>query len=195
MINIQDLNRLFQAGEYQDYPLAEYQFMRRWFDVATPERVACVGGHTNLDLFYASQGHRIDAVNHDPDEHYLGLPRQTLKPKHEEFQRITDYQGSYQWIQQSISDLTQVGEQDMIWLSAHQDGVYDIRKWPATIVFNHYGAIARSETMVHIQTQLPLRALGRRLAVFSEHDPDLEHPTYMLTPTRFWGRDTWEIQS
>ena len=194
-MQIQDLNRMFQAGEYQDYPLAEYQFMRRWFQLTKPERVACVGGHTNLDLFYASQGHQITATNHDPDEHYLGLPRQDLKAKHDEFQKLFDYQGSYQWIQQTISDLKQVGEQDLIWLSAHQAGVYDLEQWPDTLVFNHYGDMTRAEQMTHVQKHLPLVALGRRLAVFSEHTTDPRHDSYMLTPARFMGQHTWEIQS
>jgi len=181
-MDIQELNRMFRKGAYQDYTLAEYQFLRRFMTLTRPATVACVGGYTNLDLFYSCQEIAPRVVNWDPGVHLLGLPMGTMRESQEFLQRETGFQGTYEWVSQSVKDLRLVGTHDLIWLGGHQDGVYDLEQWPDHLIFGHHGRMKRAQAMRHTHDHIPLVAMGRNIAVFSRHEHDWEHPTYMLNP-------------
>jgi hypothetical protein len=181
-MDIQALNRLFGQGAYQDYTLAEYQFLRRFMTLTRPATVACVGGYTNLDLFYSCQEIAPRVVNWDPGVHLLGLPMGTMRESQEFLQRETRFQGTYEWVSQSVKDLRLVGTHDLIWLGGHQDGVYDLEQWPDHLIFGHHGRMKRAQAMRHTHDHIPLVAMGRNIAVFSRHEHDWEHPTYILNP-------------
>ena len=201
-MDIRQLNQLFQQGAYQDYPLAEYQFLRRFCELTQPRTMACVGGHTNLDVFYSLQECDTRVTNWDPGEPHayfgwMGWTRQGLAESHQRFKTLTGFRNEYEWLAKSVKDLREVGQQDMIWLSAHQDGVYDLEQWPDSMVICHYGNMIMAQKLWHTHQHLPLVAIGRRIAVFSRQEHDWEHHTYMTTRNRDFMdlKDVREIKS
>ena len=195
-MDIQELNRMFRKGAYQDYTLAEYQFLRRFMTLTRPATVACVGGYTNLDLFYSCQEIAPRVVNWDTGAHLLGLPMGTMRESQEFLQRETGFQGTYEWVSQTVKDLRLVGTHDLIWLGGHQAGVYDLKNypWPTHLIFGHHGRMKWAQAMRHTHDHIPLVVMGRNIAVFSQHDHDWEHMTYNMARCDFLDiRNVWEI--
>tara|TARA_R110000803_G_scaffold203361_1_gene268898 strand:- start:48 stop:638 length:591 start_codon:yes stop_codon:yes gene_type:complete len=196
-MDIRELNQLFQQSSYQDYTLAEYQFLRRFMDLTKPGTITCVGGYTNLDLFYSCQAIAPRVVNWDSGAHLLGLPMGTLRESHQMYQRLTRFQGTYEWVSQTVKDLREVGQQELLWLGGHQDGVYELGQWPRHVIFGHHGKMKWAQAMRHVHDHVPLVAMGRNIAVFSVDSwHSWEHHTYLTVKSDFMDiRDIQEIVS
>lgn len=185
-MDIRALNREFQAGAYQDYNLAEYQFLRRFCELTRPQTITCVGGGTNIDVFYATQGLAPRVTNWDPGFQGVGQP--SWRTLQERYQRITDFQGEYEWIAQGVHDLAQVDTQvDLLWLGHGIDLMDQIREWPGSLVVGHYGVITTTPALMRAHRHLPMVALGKRIAVYSKHEHDWDHDTYGLRRDRALG--------
>ena len=188
-MDIQQLNQVFQQGAYQDYNLKEYQFMRRFCELTKPKTITCVGGGTNLDVFYATQGQSPTVVNWDPG--MQGVGKHQWPDLHEQYQKATDFKGKYEWIPTGVSNIKQINtEVDLLWFCWPADYYHlleDMKQWPRSMVVSHYGDILMTPTLVRIHRHLPIRAVGKRITVFCADDHDLEHPTYHLQRTRGLG--------
>ena len=187
MMDQRQLAQMFQQGHYQDYNLSEYEFTRRFCELTRPDRITCVGGGSNLDVFYATQGLRPAITNWDPGQQ--GVARPHWHELHREYQSLTDFQGEYTWIQQGLHDIRGLRDCDLLWLCHDQvtQHLDQIQHWPRHMIVAHYGDLTQTAALMRAHRHLPMRALGHRLAVFSREDHDWRHPNYRLAQDRALG--------
>jgi hypothetical protein len=178
---------MFQQGHYQDYNLAEHEFTRRFCELTQPARITCVGGGTNLDVFYASQECEPRVTNWDPGFQGVGEPH--WRDLQRQYQALTNFRGEYTWIQQSVREIHTVTDTDLLWLCHDQAGEHldQIQDWPNSMIVAHYGDLTMTAALLRAHRHLPMRALGHRLAVFSREEHDWHHGTYRLTQDRVLG--------
>ena len=189
-MDIQDLQRQFQQGAYQHYSLAEYQFLRRFCELTQPATITVVGGHTNLDLFYATQECEPRVTNWDPGN---SSSADTIRAHHTRFQEMTAFRGTYQWIPQTVADLDAVTmTADLVWLNCLPSRM---ELYPDNLIFTHDGDLTQAGLVMRVHKHRPLVALGRKIAVFSRQEHDWRHTTYLLQRTRDMGpiSPVWEI--
>lgn len=185
-MDIQALNREFQAGAYQDYNLAEYEFLRRFCELTRPQTITCVGGGTNLDLFYATQGLTPRVTNWDPG--FQGVGQSSWRTLQARYQQVTDFQGEYEWLPAGVSNIKQINTAvDLLWLGHGIDLMDQIPEWPGSLVVGHYGAITTTPALMRAHRHLPMVALGKRIAVYSKQEHDWDHDTYGLSRDRALG--------
>jgi len=179
MMDIRQLDQMFQQGAHQDWDLAEYQFMRRFCELTQPRTITVVGGHTNLDLFYATQECEPDVTNWDPGWSVTG--RNYFNALHKRYQQATGFRGRYQWVQQSVERLAQVDTAvDLLWISHGTAVAAEIQQWPRSLVIVHYGRLTMVQDLLRAHKDLPMVALGRRIAVFTAQEHEWDHHTYSL---------------
>jgi len=184
-MHIEQLNEQFQQGAYRHYRLSEYQFLRRFCELTQPSTITVVGGHTNLDLFYAVQECEPKIVNWDPGD---SSDPAAIKATHDRYQQITDFRGSYQWIAQTVSGLGAVDtDVDLVWLNALQEQMVNASTMPRSAVLVHDGDLTQAGTVMAMNKHIPLVALGRTIAVYSHERHDWHHPTYQLRQNRRLG--------
>lgn len=182
-MDIQALDREFQQGSYKHYALAEYQFLRRFCELTQPETITVVGGHTNLDLFYATQECEPRVINWDPGN---TSSEESIRAHHTRFQQITAFRGEYQWIPQSITDLATVDmTADLVWLNCMPS---QMETYPRSMIFTHDGDLTQAGLVMQIHRHTPLIALGRKIAVFSREKHDWTHGSYHLVCRRNMGQ-------
>ena len=181
-MDIQALDREFQQGTYKHYSLAEYQFLRRFCELTQPSTITVIGGHTNLDLFYAVQECEPEVTNWDPGN---TSSEQSIRAHHRRFQEITAFRGTYQWIPKTVEDLATVDmTADLVWLNRVPS---QIDKYPENIIVTHDGDLTQAGLVMQIHRHTPLIALGRKIAVFSRQTHDWRHPSYRLMETKQMG--------
>ena len=182
-MDIQQLDQEFQAGAYKHYTLSEYQFMRRFCELTQPGTITVVGGHTNMDLFYATQDCRPRVTNWDP-----GNGSENTRAAQQRHREITGFRGEYRWIAQSVEDLSTVDmAADLVWLNLIPGDLMRTDKWPTSLVFTHDGELTQAGMVMQIGRHIPLVALGSNIAVFTEQTHDWRHPTYRLRRDRNLG--------
>ena len=196
-MNIQELNRLFNDGALKDYTLAEYELCRYIIKQGQPKTISIIGGNTNLDVFYSCQDVGPDiAVKVTNWDRGTLINEGSWKARHKEYQKLTGFTGNYEWVPKSIRHYSEIGNTpDLLWINACQESLpAEIEDWPSTIIFAHYGMMINASSMVGIRRHIPLRAIGRTLAIFSKEDIDLTQGTgYMMRKTKFLGKDCMEI--
>ena len=176
-MDIKQLDREFQRGTYKHYTLSEYQFLRRFCELTQPTTITVVGGHTNMDLFYATQDCSPRVTNWDPGN----STESSTRAEQNRLQEITKFRGEYQWIAQSVADLTAVDmKADLVWLNVIPSDMTRIAQWPESLVFTHDGDLTKVSLIMQIHKHTPLVALGRMVAVFSRQEHNWSHTTYRL---------------
>ena len=182
-MNILELSSLLEQGAYQDMPLSEYQFTKRFAELTNPQKVTVVGGYTNLDLFYSLQNLVYpQVVNFDPGDGTL--TETSTRNKQKEYQKQTGFQGKYQWIPQSLSSIANTDtDVDLLWVNCLQETVVDIQKWPQSLILHHEGRHVLTKVILQITKHIPLVALGRRIAVYSNQNHDWQHKSYHSSQT------------
>ena len=181
-MDIQALDQEFQQGAYKHYALSEYQFLRRFCELTQPRTITVVGGHTNLDLFYAVQECEPRVTNWDPGN---TSSEESIRAHHRRFKEITAFRGTYQWIPKTVEDLATVDmTADLVWLNCLPS---QIDTYPKNIIFTHDGDLTQAGLVMQIHKHRPLIALGRKIAVFSGEEHDWTHPSYKLIRQRSMG--------
>ena len=182
LMDIQALDREFQQGAYKHYALSEYQFLRRFCELTQPRTITVVGGHTNLDLFYAVQECEPQVTNWDPGN---TSSEESIRAHHRRFQAITAFRGTYQWIPKTVEHLDTVDmTADLVWLNCLPS---QIDTYPKNIIVTHDGDLTQAGLVMQIHKHRPLIALGRKIAVFSGEEHDWRHPSYRLIRQRSMG--------
>lgn len=118
-MNINELGELFNKDKikyHEDYTLLEYDFYRYFINATKPTEIQCVGGYTNLDIFYASQDHNCKITNFDP-----GWPAAMIKETHKHFKKIFNRSNDYIWIRLPIESIEQLNQPiDMLTINAKE---------------------------------------------------------------------------
>jgi hypothetical protein len=184
-MDIQALDREFTQGSYKHHDLSEYQFLRRFCALTQPGTITVVGGHTNLDLFYAVQECEPRVTNWDPGN---TSSTESIRAHHTRFKQITAFRGEYQWIPQSVAHLDMVDMAvDLLWLNALPSDPQAVADWPTSVIFCHDGNLTQTGVVMQIHRQRPLVALGRHIAVHTDQTHDWAHHTYGLRQDRNLG--------
>lgn len=185
-----ELQRMLRQGEaLQDLMPAEYAFVRRFCELVQPKRVTCVGGHSNLDVFYTLQDQACEVTNWDPGDAFLA--QRLMMETHRRLQEATNFQGRYHWQMQSVGHLNDVtdGTVDLLWVNCLQAQVPEIKQWPDHLIMYHWGYLPMTRVVLQTHSHLPLVALGRTIAIFSraEAKHDWRDPAYHLATSRALG--------
>ena len=185
MMDITQLDREFQQGSYKHYALAEYQFLRRFCELTQPRTITVVGGHTNLDLFYAVQECEPRVTNWDPGN---TTSENTIRAQHDRFKTMTQFRGRYQWIPQSVNHLSAIDMgADLVWLNTMPSDIMEIEEWPNGLVFTHNGDLTQAGLVMQMARHIPMVALGRMTVIYSQQEHDWSHQTYHLRRDRHLG--------
>jgi len=183
-MDIRQLDQEFHRGTIKHYTLAEYQFLRRFCELTQPGTITVVGGHTNLDLFYATQECSPRVTNWDPG----AAPEATHRASHDRFREITRFRGEYQWLPQSVADFTAIDmAADLVWLNVIPGDIMGRTQWPESLVFAHNGDLTQVATVLGISRHIPMVALGEKIVVYSRQEHDWNHHTYRLKRDRNLG--------
>jgi hypothetical protein len=184
MISIEQLDQMFEDGAYQDLFLSEYEFMRVQIQELKPKRITVIGGHTNLDLFYATQGMALDIVNHDPG------PGKMAERGHrnifKKYKRVFDHKGQYTWLDHSVGDMAQLGDigQLLVISAAHHlvvEPSFRIPDGVDSVAMYHYGQKTFFNAVDVLHHHIPLRIYGPRLAWFDRREgKDFEDASYSI---------------
>lgn len=175
-MNLLELGNLLEKKLhfYKDYTLQEYEFLRYFLNQVSPETIEVIGGHTNLDLFYACQDIAPTIINHDP----FHSDESRLLVEHQKLQQTFNFQGKYTWLQHTVLSCDQLFDcKDTLMLNSHQDIIYELiekNQLPDHVIFSHYGKIWFAENMVELNKYRKMICCGDRLAFFTNQDINLE---------------------
>ena len=180
-----ELSEQFQQGVYRDYTLNEYEALRYFIKQTQPKTIKCVGGYTNMDLFYSCQDLKqpAKAWNWDSCREYS---EDRVREFHKRYQQLTNWKGNYHWIQRSLGHVNEIGESaDLLWLNALEYQANDIENLKS-IIITHYGSPFTIDHVVRLSKKCPLRAIGRRMAILSKEDVDMTQGLFPTNKQKFF---------
>lgn len=194
MLSSCDLSDQFKDGVYSDYTLNEYEACRFFIKQLQPKTIKCIGGYTNMDLFYSCQDleNPVNAWNWDP----CGFnERSLIDKKHEDYKALTDFNGNYHWMPRSIGGIIEIGDTpDLLWLNALQHEAIQVENLQSVIIV-HYGSPFIIGGLVQLMKKIPIRAMGRRLAILSKTNIDMAKGPFPAIKQQFlFQENVAEIQ-
>ena len=188
MLTSQDLAEQFQQGAYRDYTLNEYEALRYFVQQTQPATIKCVGGYTNMDLFYSHQDLRTPARAWNWDACGF-LDEDHVRRLHDRYQRQTEWQGQYTWIPRTVGHIAETGEPaDLLWLNGLQEQVHDMAEVRSCVMV-HYGSPFIVDHIVRLSKRCPIRAMGRRMAILSTKEVDMTQGPFPTRLNRFFHHE------
>jgi|MDSW01.1.fsa_nt_gb hypothetical protein len=179
----------FQQGVNRDYTLNEYEALRYFIKQTQPQTIKCVGGYSNMDLFYSCQDLKQTAKAWNWDSCGF-IDEDHMRGFHKKYQQLTDWKGDYQWIPRSLGHLNEIGESvDLLWLNALQHEANDIENLKSIVVV-HYGSPFIVDDIVRLSKKCPLRAIGRRMAILSKEDIDMTQGPFPTKKQKFFFNES-----
>lgn len=191
IVGLNELNHLFTLGHFKDYSLVEYDLLQHFFQQTKPKSICVVGGGTNIDLFYACQGQKIDAINFDrrPDSWTLQTEDFT-KERHKEFKKYFSFEGDYRWVNRYVNNINQVEEhEDFVWLNAHLPMMHEMTQTntiPNSLIVTHYGNYRHAESIYHMGHYIPLVAMSKRIAFFTKLPFEMDYRRFVCDTTNYF---------
>ena len=119
-----------------------YDFCLDLINQIKPRNILCLGGYTNLDVFFATKDldYAVNIINVDP----LNDPTESanhIKKTHQLIQKHFKFKGKYKWIRET-ADLKKVGNRqwDLIWdVGCFEGDKIKFMPKNQTLFFYHYG--------------------------------------------------------
>jgi hypothetical protein len=154
-----------------DLPDPVFDFCLHLINEIKPKNILCLGGYSNLDVFFATKelDYAVNIINVDPIMD-ANEPILDIKKKHELIQRRFNFKGNYTWIKEYavLEDLKKYGQADIIW-DAGCFELDDVKFVPAnqTLFYCHYRhpRLMYSE-LKEIDKITPMQAFSKSIAFY-----------------------------
>lgn len=163
-----------------------FDFCLHMINELKPRNILCLGGYTNLDVFFATKDldYAVDIINIDPivDESTLAIEQ-----KQELIQRHFEFKGNYTWIKEK-ADLKKVNNRkwDLIWDCAiFMDDQIKLIPKNQTLFYGHHShpQLLYNE-LKQIDKITPIQAFSKSIAFYGNIQEHIKKIIWPNNPYR-----------